>query len=231
AYMLHMKLGMPIYDNFTEAHIDADAVCKLASAPYVLVNSNNQVTTGILVQHQAGRLVIFADWIADGDAGTVLTDLLQSALIYMRGQHSALKPREAGPPDKLRLVASPRHFDDYTIYGLRAAVRKAGYELERGVETGKGREEIRALLRRVSHGGPALCVGPEASWTLRAFAGGYARDATSTLAIDNAYAVLMEPLEAFAGRMRVGDDALANPPNYQYTPDGRRYVSALVQRV
>jgi len=233
AYMLHMKLGMPIYDNFTEGNISPEAIGKRETPSYLLVNSNNQVTTAILAQHQSGRLIILWDAIADGDAGTVLTDLLQSALIYMRSQHPALKPREAEPdfPGKLRLVASPRHFDDYTIYGLRAAVRKAGYELERGAETGKGREEIRALLRRVSHGGPALCVGPEASWALRAFAGGYARDATSTLAIDNAYAVLMEPLEAFAGRMRVGDDAIANPPNYQYTPDGRRYVSALVQRV
>jgi hypothetical protein len=136
---------------------------------------------------------------------------------------------EAGQT-KLRLLSSPRHFDEYTVYGLRAACRKAGYELERGGETGQGREEVRGLLRRVAHGGPAVSVAPEATWTLRAFAGGYARDATSALPIDNAYAVLMEPLEAFAARMRLGvQDPLAAQPNYVYTETGRRYISALAR--
>ena len=156
-----------------------------------------------------------------------MTDLIQSALLALRvSVPSTLHPREAQPdtPSKLRLLGSPRHFDEYTIYGLRAACRKAGYELERGGETASGREEIRALFRRVSHGGPAIAVSPEATWTLRAFAGGYARDATSTLPIENAYAVLMEPLEAFAARLRLGESAVANPINWAYTKDGRRYV-------
>ena len=45
AYMLHMKLGVPIYDNFSEANIEADAVQKVGATAYFLVNSNNQVTT------------------------------------------------------------------------------------------------------------------------------------------------------------------------------------------
>jgi hypothetical protein len=245
-----MKLGVPIYDNFVadvaesgRGHIDSNVCQRSNDISYLLVNSNNQVTTAILAQRQAGRLVVLWDAIADGDPGTVLTDLIQSALLSacvttrtsespqttsLRGVSRSNRSLEAQPP--LRLLSSPRHFDEYTIYGLRAACRKAGYELERGGETAQGREEIRALLRRVSHGGSAIAVGGDASWTLRAFAGGYARDAASALPIDNAYAVLMEPLEAFAARTRLAVDPLASQPNYAYTSDGRRYVSALVSR-
>ena len=228
--MLHMKLGVPIYDNFTEANIEADAVQKAGAPIYFLVNSNNQCTTGVVAQFQAGRLVVLWDAIADGDPGTVLTDLIQSALLALRAE-PVPSPRTAEPesiPLGLRLLGSPRHFDEYTVFGLRAACRKAGYELERGGEAAAGREEIRALFRRVSHGGPAIAVSPEASWSLRALAGGYARDADKSLPIENAYAVLMEPLESFAARMRLGGNELATQPNYQYTRDGRRYISALV---
>ena len=235
AYMLHMKLGMPIYDNFTVGHIDAEAR-PLSNAPVsLLVNSNNQVTTGIAAQIQAGRLVILWDAILDGDPGTVLADMLRSCLTAMMPS-LGVSSLNSGAGDRaprtrpLRLLSSSRHFDEYTVYELRAAVRKAGYELQRGSETATGREEIRTLFKRLSHGQSAIAISPEASWVLRAFAGGYARDAQSTQPIDNAYAVLIEPLEAFAAIMRLGSaDDLASPLNYAYTSDGRRYISALAR--
>ena len=231
AYMLTMKLGVPIYDNFTEANIDSACGFKSAHPAYILVNTNNQTTTGIIVQQQAGRLVILWDAILDGDPGTVLTDLIQSANLALTPSlaFSSLDLAERSSPAALRLLSSPRHFDEYTIYGLRAAVRKCGYELARGGDIGVGREELRSLFRRVSHGGPAVAVHPDATWTLRAFAGGYAREATSPTPIDNAYAVLMEPLEAFAATMRLGSTDLDQRPNFAYTPDGRRYISALAK--
>jgi hypothetical protein len=231
--MLHMKLGVPIYDNFREENIDDMARFKSSSPVYLLVNSNNQATTGILAQLQSGRLSILWDAIVDGDSGTVLTDVIGDALIAAHQSGVAESPQTSAltsaEPPRLRLLSPQRHFDDYTIYGLRAAARKAGYDVERGGEAGVGREEIRALLRRVSHGGTALAVSPRATWTLRAFAGGYARDATSALPIDNAYATLMEALEAFAARMRVSEPAMDTSANYAYTPDGRKYLSALVK--
>ncbi len=233
AYMLHMKLGVPIYDNFSENHIDGLVHAQRGVPYHLLLNSNNQVTTGVLAQLQQGRLVVLGDWVVDGDPGTVLTDIVSSALLCVDQSGPAEAPRlrsELEPQQipSLRLLSSQRHFDEYTVYGLRAAVRQAGYELERGGEAVQGREEIRALLRRLSHGGAAVAIAPSATWTLRAFAGGYARDATSTLPLDNAYAVLMEPLEAFAARLRRLADPLAERQNIQYTSDGRRYVSALV---
>jgi hypothetical protein len=241
AYMLVMKLGVPVYDNFTEANIVAEAAGKdgLRSPYYLLVNSNNQVTTAAAVQQHAGQLRVLWDAIADGDPGTVLTDVIKDAQVALpslgvssldsgaeAGKRSGL--RDSAGTLRLRLLSSPRHFDEFTIYGLRAAARKAGYQLQRGGSPEAGREELRALFRRTAHGQPSISVHPDATWTLRALAGGYARDATSVLPIDNAYAVLMEPLESFAALTSLGDTDLADAPNYAYTSDGRRFISALV---
>ena len=73
----------------------------------------------------------------------------------------------------------------------------------------------------------AFAASDRATWTIRGLAGGYARDANSSVPIDNAYAVLIEPLESFAAQLAIVGDSIANPPNYAYTKDGRRYVSAL----
>ena len=236
AYLLVMKLGVPIYDNFTESHIDNGDDngyrTRNYSSTYLLVNTNNQVTTGMLVKNQAGRLIILWDLILDGDPGTVLYDLLQSALTALPSL--GVSSLDLARPSRsealgLRLFSSPRHFDEHTIFGLRAAARKLGYELGRGGDPATGREEIRHLFRRLSHGGPAIAVHPDASWTLRAFAGGYAREATQPEPLSNAYSILMEPLEAFAATLRLGQMEVANPPNYAYTKDGRRYLSALVR--
>ena len=228
AYMLTMKLGMPIYDNFTDAHIDDSGAVQPAAPLELLLNTNNQVTTGLLVQQQSGRLVILWDSILDGDPGTVLSDLLRAVQLVVPSLGvSSLTQAQS---QKLRLFSCPRHFDEYTVYGLRAAARACGHALARGGDPVTGREEIRSLFRRLSHGGTSVAVAPSATWTLRAFAGGYAREATSALPIDNAYAVLMEPLEAFAALSRIGvADPLDNRINYQYTEDGRRYVSALAR--
>ena len=233
AYMLTMKMGVPIYDNFTDANVDADLRVKAGTPPCLLINTNNQVTTALLCQHHAGRLVILWDAIIEGDAGTALTDILDGARLALAGFASPPLPASSEAQRTLpvlRLHSSPRHFDEYSVYGLRASARKAGYDLLRGGDPQAGREEIRSLFRRLSHSQPAIAVHPAATWSLRAFAGGYARDVGSTLPVDNAYAALMEPLEAFAAHLGRPTEDIANRPNYAYTPDGRRYISALAQR-
>jgi hypothetical protein len=244
AYMLTMKMGAPIYDNFTDAHAtsdDGDLRMGGSGSDHacLLVNTNNQITTGMLVQLRAGRLLILWDAIVDGDAGTALTDLLQEAMLHLAGLDPAVSAEAQRLSPALRLHASPRHFDEYSVYGLRAAARKAlapgnsvtqTADLIRGGDPVHGREEIRALLRRLSHGRPALAIFPAATWTLRAFAGGYARNVNEVEPIDNAYAVLMEPLEAFAARLRSPVNDLVEQANYAYTVDGRRYLSAIARR-
>jgi hypothetical protein len=77
---------------------------------------------------------------------------------------------------------------------------------------------------------PAFQISPRASWTLRALTGGHAyRTKKGELElVDGPYAVLMGGLETFAGLLRNPTD-VDNALNYSYTPEGRRYLSALAR--
>jgi hypothetical protein len=82
-------------------------------------------------------------------------------------------------------------------------------------------------MRKSVHGHPALRIAKNARWTLRAFAGGFARDADKTEPQDNAYAVLMQGIESFAAMLRGAAADVDAEINYAYTPSGVRYISAL----
>lgn len=217
AYMLRMRMGQPIYDNFREEMIDEEARIKPKRPSWILLNSNNQITTAILVQMQSGRMVVLWDAIRDGDTGTVLADILGDAGAQIGKDLSHVK-----------FLASQKHFDEFSLYGLRSATKKMGLALARGGTVDVGREEIRSLMRRAAHGRTAISVSPDASWTIRAFAGGFAREPERVEPSANAYAVLIEPLESFAAWLRIGTPAsMDEAPNFAYTNDGRKYVSAL----
>ena len=96
---------------------------------------------------------------------------------------------------------------------------------------------LREMLGRTERGLPVVSIGPGARWTLRALAGGYARAMIRGRLQDHAeegpYRVLMEGLESFCGMIRAGrsEDAEDDSgPNYRYSRDGRRYLSAMPAR-
>src|SRR5215469_924872 len=217
AYMLRLRMGTPIYDNFREEMIEDGAKLQPRLSSWLLLNSNNEITTAVLVQMQAGRLVVVWDGIKDGDPGAVLGDLLAEA------------GSEVGKDlSNVRFMASPKHFDEFSLYGLKAAVKAAGLALAKGGACDRGREEIRSLMRTISHGRASLAVGPRATWTRRALAGGFARDVNHVNPIGNAYAVLMEPLESYGAWLKVGSSATVDEGvQFAYTSDGRRYISAM----
>ncbi len=141
--------------------------------------------------------------------------------------------REAGPYAQTRpkLFAPPRHFTAYDIIGLRAASRALPAELGRGGLEHSGREEIRSLLGRMTKGRPMVMVSTNARWTLNALSGGYCREVTkqgalTEQAIEGPYRTLMEGIESLAALTKsitLRDDTQIN---YQYTPQGRRYISS-----
>lgn len=236
AYMLKLGLGVPVYDNFREECIDASLKIRREGALWLLINTNSQMTSAILVQMQEGRLCILADWLVEADAGACLTDIVKDAQLQVLADHpsrtaNSLLPTgaaEHGSSSVFRCLSSRQHFDGYSIHGLKAAAKAAKLSLSPGGESLRGREELRAILRRTTHGRPALATHPEASWTLRALAGGYARDADRQEPQQNAYALLIDPLEAFAALSRQPSE-LDSSINYEYTSDGRRYISALAR--
>lgn len=231
AYALKMKTGVPIYENFREEIIDEHGQVRNRVPAYLVLNTDGRVTTGCLAQVVSGRLCILGDWLSEGDAGHVLPDILEAARLELPTTNHAGKLGAQGvAPSALRSVAPREHFDEYSTLSLRAAAKRAKIAVSRGGDIIQGREEIRSRLRRLVHDEPAIAIHPRARWTLRAFAGGYARVLDKVEASPGAYTVLMEGLESFAGLLRGGIAPLDNAPNYAYTEDGRKYVSALAHR-
>lgn len=215
AYFLNLRPGIAMYDGFNPSHILES--CKIAPRHpiYLCVNATPQVTTAILVQVYDGILSVVGDIIREGDPGLALEDII----------------REAGPMagKPFTAIAGPKHFQAYDNIGLRGAARKIPLELRMGGQELTGREEIRQLLKKLSHGQPALRVATAATWTLKAFTGGYAREVGKNVANDNVYRVLCEGLETFAATFSSGmNDEVDKNVRYGHTDDGRRFITARV---
>lgn len=218
AYAPRLRPGLPVYDGFRADHVSDSVEIRPREQAYLAVGATGQYTTAVLMQFVNGVLYVSKDWVCEGDPGATLSSIVQSASLVARRA--------------MRLVAGPQHFDPHDTVGLRAAARKVPIQLDRGSSVDRGREQLRSLLAASPHGIPALQVHPDARWTLNALAGGYCRDVTKAgvvteFAVDGPYRVLMEAVESFAGQMRTGLDEGDNARNYDYTPQGKRYLSAL----
>ena len=228
AYALKLKLGLPVYENFRVEMIVSDQ--KPARAPlWLALNSDGRITTAVLVQMHQGRLLVLADWLYEAEPGVALPDIVMDASLETpaRGTVRGKAGLVGVARDRLQLCAPRPHFEGYSTIGLVGAVRKLPATAQRGGDILSGRDELRALMRRITHGEPALVVDERARWTLRALLGGFARDVDQQEPQANAYRVLMEGLEAFAGLLRgavVGPDD--NEGRVAYTADGRAYRSA-----
>ena len=224
AYALHpkMKPGVPMYEDFNVTNVTDEMTMSEAEPAWLALNSTGTLTTAVLLQFIDGNLRVFADWVREGEPGTVLSDIVRGANL------------EAGKI--VRPVAGQIHFDRYNNVGLAAAARRIPLEIRRGSGYDVGRGEIRSLLRKQSRGLPALLVSAQARWTLNSFSGGYARAVIKGgLLADHAeegtYRVLAEGLEAFAGMIRTGaTDADGSAITNATSSTGQRYFSARPQR-
>jgi hypothetical protein len=131
----------------------------------------------------------------------------------------------------LTVIAGPQHFDQWTNVGLVQAFRAYAVDCRPGGSAESGKAEIRSLLERHIGGSPAFGVCPDATWTLRGFAGGYARPFREGVLADepenNRYRVLMEGLESLCGLFAFGSQ---EERNYAYDRAGRPYLSIIPPR-
>jgi hypothetical protein len=245
AYMLKLKLGVPIYDGFRDDFVSPHPLDPRPKPLLLAINTDNRVVSAALLQQHAGALYILADWLEEGDAGGCLTHIVDEANLRAvsspdtgKGGPDAMpsvtrtplrpsSPSPLGhrPRPTIRLVAPPHHFNEMSPYGLKPVARSLGLRLYAGADPQIGREEIRRAIRAPV---ASLYIDPDARWTLRALAGGYARDVDKHEPQDTAYSVLMLGLESCVG-LRGRTSELDSPPNFAYTPGGQRYISALVK--
>lgn len=212
AYALPMRPGAVVYEDFSADHVGPVV---RSGKTWLCLNSRHGYVTAVAVEFTNGRLAVVADYVREGDPGTV-AEIVQEAALEAK---------------TLSLVAPRDHWSAYNHLGLRGAVAKIPAELHRGAATEVGRDEIRALLRRQTRGEPSFRVDPAARWTLNALAAGYAREIgrngmLSGEAREGVHRILIEGLEAFAGLLRLGIMQQGRP-NIQRTASGQVYISAL----
>ena len=254
AYASLMRPGQVIYDGFSpEAHIDERLELTRGRPLYLAANATGSTTTAVLIQAFDGRLSILADWVLEGAPAERIGDIAGEAALLgdsaiFEAHREGVKSWEAmlqvTAPDPMRLrrmapvwTVGPHHAERYTNVGLMQAVKSLPGELRIGGTEIDGSFYLREMLGRTERGLPVVSIGPGARWTLRALAGGYARAMIRGRLQDHAeegpYRVLMEGLESFCGMIRAGrsEDAEDDSgPNYRYSRDGRRYLSAMPAR-
>lgn len=219
AYIFMMRPGLPMLDGFGALNV-TDELARVRGRPYYLVlNADLGVVTGVLCQHVDGSLWVIADWVREGAPGDVLMGIVTDASLEIQGTP--------------RAVIGAEHFGAYNTTGLVPATRRASLDMMTGADKTQGREELRKLMQTMRRGQSALLVSSKASWTLRATAGGYARQVVkgggmTGEPVKNVYRVLMEGLESFAALLPGEQNSgMESTPHYAVNERGVRYMTAL----
>ena len=257
AYARSLRPGAPLFDAFAEHHIARDCRAWDDTPLYLAAHSDGHVVAGVLVQRRRGQLAVLADWVIEGSpgeaAGLLATEVAlahgattnRENLVYGAGADLFKLPlrEERVAATGIRWILPPEHFNEWHNLGLVQAIKRLPAPVAMGAEPHKGRVELALALGRTIQGEPEIQISEEASWTLKAFAGGYARATTreglpDKTAAANIYRVLMEGLESFCGMTgslaaeaagREPDPSLPAQP-LAYTKGGVPYRSAIPDR-
>lgn len=217
AYSLRMRAGRPVYDNFTLKHIATVLEPHTTLPRYLCVSSRPAMTAGVLAQYVDGIIKIYHDWVYNEPPAECFGRMLREAVL-IGGQVKVSAPLE--------------QFDQYTNYGLPAAIKQQYVQPVKTIAAAKSEGQLRSWLAKQVRGEVALLVNNEARWTRNAFAGGYARrlDKGGHLAdfpADDQYRLVMEAVESWAGwfdrENSQGD--IAGDLRYAYTDSGKRYIT------
>lgn len=217
AYLLVMRPGIPMYENFNHMNVIDDNRALRGSPVWLAVNVDKGHFTAVACQFIDGAVRVLYDWVREGDAAVFGEIYSEAALLF---------------PPSLRVVAAPRHWLGYDTVGLLPAIRKHNVAPTQGGVEVNGREELRQRMRMTLHNQPAVLVSQEAAWTLNAFSGGYCRAVQKTgmaseIAEEGYYRTLMEGLESFAALLQTVRDDGMDTPNYAVSASGVRHLTAL----
>ena len=225
AYALLLRPGSPVYDGFTDENIQEDLGPISGSPLYLAGNADGSLVTAALVQRAQGEIRVLADWVREGSPAEVVGEIQAEAML---GNDTSRWREHTDYGDGLKMPVTHQiltrlpitwivpawHRETYRNVGLIQAVRQIPQMVSSSIGTAEtGRTAIAALLGQHRHGIPRLGIGTSARWTLRAFAGGYARElsnrGTPAAQPDSGiYRLLMEGIESFAA---VGAPAEESP--------------------
>lgn len=223
AYIVKMRGGRPVYEDFGFAHVAPDLQPYKHSTLWLMVNTEptgGSHVAAALVQYINGGLRVFADWVREGTADDALGDILSEAVQVAGG----LAFKTCAPADQ---------FDQFNNFGLGRALRRL--KVADAVHTphpDRCLGSLKTALRSQALMQPAFLCARRARWTINALSLGYAYSLDKSGVLNphpdpGYYATLMRGLESFTRWVSGGNAAAATAPlNYATTPDGRRYLSS-----
>lgn len=220
AYAPRLRGGKPVYEDFGIQHVAGEELHpQKQGTTWLIVNAaptGGSHVAAALVQYVNGALRVFADWVREGtpdDAlGTILSEAIQIAGVF----------RVAAPSDQ---------FDQFNNFGLgRTLQRLRTGNVEHTPHPDRCLGALQPLLRSQMRGYRVFLASRRARWTIGALSLGYAYGLDKSAMLNphpepGYYATLMRGLESFVRWVSVGTGTADEPLNYQYTPDGRRYLS------
>jgi len=223
AYALRMRAGRPVYEDFSQHHINGDIGIVRSSPRYLLLSARGSRVAGCLVQFIGNRLRVLGDWVREGPPSDCLEELVHEAIMKAEGA--------------VKLAAPAEQFDKYNGFGLPAAARQINLSVERLGSAATCQGSLSQWLRRQIRGEQAIMVHPDARWTVNGFFGGYARAISNSGELagtptDDAYKLVMEPLEAFMSWFNLG--SLTNQDDdgrvFATSGDGRQYLTSMSRK-
>ena len=242
AYAILLRAGPPVYEGFRDDHISLDLQFHPWRPSWLAANARDGWTTVVLCQLVDERVSVLLDWAWRGAPDEHLGAAAADAGLLASGHRLVAAPPSQGW-DSLKIPDSPAvmvrtkpqwvapewHWDRWVNVGLEQAIRRLPAMPQRGGPLGSGRDLLARKLELMRIGTSLVQVSEQAKWTLRAFAGGYARSKTGIEPETGVYRCLMEGVEAWLALASMQPDD-EEEQNYSYDRHGRRYVSAMPAR-
>lgn len=218
AYALRVRPGAPVYTGFKAHHIKHFAPSARRATAWLALNAGHGSIAAVLVMVQDGAMHVVRDWVREGDTATVLQALSMDIAQWSVGGN---RPQIIIPQERAQT---------YDGTALGEALRRLRITFDTGPRTVESVESLTNALRN-----DTLTVSPEATWTLNALAGGYARavdkDVLHTQPQDNIHKVVAQALEVLGKRLEFegGFNMLAEEGELYnaQTRSGRSYISML----
>lgn len=221
AYMLKVKAGRAVYEDFTDNHISPILEVSRTLPRCLVVSSRPAMTSAALLQYVDGEIRIIHDWIQNVPPQEAFPNIFREALVC-GGDIKVYSPAE--------------QFDMFNNHGLPAAFKSQHVSATQTSLASRCEGVLGEHLRKNLRGGPAVLIHRDAKWVINALGGGYSRTLDkhgklSDKPSDNQYRLIMEAIESFVlyidktGRISDTEDR-----NYAYTRNGTRYLSSLPGR-
>lgn len=220
AYALKMRVGKPVYEEFSQRNIVDDLEINKRTLRYLAVSATPSMTAAALIQFKDGNIYITNDWVRNEPAQEALPIILQEAKL-VAGEFTVLSPTE--------------QFDKYTNNGIPGVLKAAGKKFVRGHIASQSIGCMANHVNQTNKGRPAFQVSDSSRWVINAMSRGYARKLLPTgnyadFPEKNQYSLIMEAIESFASYIKHGKMEGEDELTRAMTTGGRAYFSSLPQR-